>query len=731
VSDITAFETLVASESEHKIAQQAAADKLAAAIYDVREQYGAHLLCAKTKDEFNDRLALCKDDMMKTVNAHLMPVTGVMRKVCKTMEREWRERTAADAVNPTSPGAPMNDMGLADGMAQAQTGTGAYGPGIPDDSMGGGIQGPGMTNTGQPFVASRDLFAYTPEELDAYGQQSNDQEAPHPKATHAADPHGEWTGASGGKEGRRRRADTTHPVQDIDPTYHPSDGPLIPEGDFHGYLDSVSQNGYDNPHTPNNDFTPGGDSGKQARRRQSNEMMGYPAQPGGGGMPDASGTATPGTAAPAMTPAPPGTAGSSPEMVTAAIIKRYAQWCVANLARPSVKTLEYYAANRSDLDYFVLTAALQRRADSYTNTNYPVDEGDPVIPGSGSNPGLGGPLGGAVHPYNDADFAPKQGSRHTAGSKDYLQQADEAITKLLNEKAEEFQESITPLQQALQTIQYAQQVQQAQQPMNVMPPAGTVNVLPQGQDPQAPPQGMDPAALAGMVSAGQGGGDPTQQDGQDGPPPAAADQGAIPPDMAQQIQAYRRRIARATSSGLTTKSMRTASLPTPVTLSGNAKAVTPRFGVIAARVTRRATGATPSTTLSGSGCVMTGKTTSRTTTTTWATWRATSVRSMTLAAVTTHPMMTTVPVAVPVVTGSVGSGWLTTTPNTTTTPKVLLSASMVETTVAGVCRRSIRVGGRGADDMPELHALTWSIRSCNTRAKVWLPTRKPISSKSY
>ena len=94
MSDITVFEAMAASDSEDKIAKQAATDKLAAAIYDVREQYGAHLFCATSKSEFHDRVALCKDDMIKTVNAHLMPVTGVMRKVCKAMEREWQERIA-------------------------------------------------------------------------------------------------------------------------------------------------------------------------------------------------------------------------------------------------------------------------------------------------------------------------------------------------------------------------------------------------------------------------------------------------------------------------------------------------------------------------------------------------------------------------------------------------------------------------------------------------------------
>ena len=691
------FEVLTASESEQSIAKKAAADTLAAAIYDVREKFGEHLFIARSKDEFHDRLALCKDDMMKTVNAHLMPVTGVMRRVCKTMEREWREHTAAENLTDSLSGlydGSGNELNnprpsAVDGEAQAATGTGAYGPGIPRD-----VQGPGLSPTGTALASRRtanrplheiardikanwpkvnyaakpyldalhelesvdDMYyadpashivnyflanartwrgpeakrikdelkgmvsrranrlAYSDDELDAYQEMmSNDEKPPRPKAKPFPDADGEWEGASGGK----KKADNTGPVQSLDQTYSPSDGPLIPEGDFHAYQNSVDQNAES---TVSGNFTPGEDSGsdRHARRRyaeetavdfmldgemhqhvgdappdsmppggeeggmnmqppgtmranlrrRANEVMGYPP---GGGMPDASGGMVTPPPAPGMDPttgagmvaAPAGTGGSGPEVMTAAIIKRYAQWCVANLARPSVQTLEYYAANRPDLDYFVLTAALQKHAE---------------VPG-GSAPEIGGVNFDIItNPFQPPALDPLDGPsswgnmqvkddsvdlgnalnnftgsrRQAAGKgKDYLLQADEAITNLLNEKAEEFQESIQPLQQALQTIQYAEQVQQAQNPMGVMPPAGTVNVMPQTQGPAGPapagvdPSGqVDPAMLAQLM--GMGGGDPSQmQDPNAGIPPAAAQQGAVPPEM--QMQA-RRRVARACPS---------------------------------------------------------------------------------------------------------------------------------------------------------------------------------------
>ena len=98
-----------------------------------------------------------------------------------------------------------------------------------------------------------------------------------------------------------------------------------------------------------------------------------------------------------------------------------------------------------------------------------------------------------------------RGGRRLLADRNYLQQADEALTKVLNEKAQEFQETIAPLQQALVTIQQAEQLTN---PLNVSPPAGTVNVMP--QQPGGAPQGggmpqVDPAAagLAGQQAPQQ------------------------------------------------------------------------------------------------------------------------------------------------------------------------------------------------------------------------------------
>lgn len=104
---------------------------------------------------------------------------------------------------------------------------------------------------------------------------------------------------------------------------------------------------------------------------------------------------------------------------------------------------------------------------------------------------------------------------------DYLQKADDALTNLLNQKAEEFQETIAPLQQALITVQQAEQLQAQQNPLNVMPTPGTVNVMPggdQGGGPVSDPT-MDPSQNPAAALLPGGGGaqgmppaeDPSQQ----------------------------------------------------------------------------------------------------------------------------------------------------------------------------------------------------------------------------
>ena len=114
--------------------------------------------------------------------------------------------------------------------------------------------------------------------------------------------------------------------------------------------------------------------------------------------------------------------------------------------------------------------ALGRRTDSGAGEEFPDDEGFPV------------PEWLYDTPYGREKYPHKKHGRRRYAQPDYLQKADDALTQLLNQKAEEFQQTIAPLQQALVTVQQAEQLQQQANPLNVLPPPGTVNVMPGSED---------------------------------------------------------------------------------------------------------------------------------------------------------------------------------------------------------------------------------------------------------
>lgn len=105
------FEAAISSEQEVGIAKQAAADKMAAAIYDVREKLGPALFAASSLEEFRDRVAMMKNDqsLFRIIGAHTPPVTGTVRRIVgknSVLEKEFKahlaRRVQADDWNPDS-----------------------------------------------------------------------------------------------------------------------------------------------------------------------------------------------------------------------------------------------------------------------------------------------------------------------------------------------------------------------------------------------------------------------------------------------------------------------------------------------------------------------------------------------------------------------------------------------------------------------------------------------------
>ena len=572
MSDFGVWESIESSDSEKKIASRKSEDKLAAAIYDVKDKYGEFLYASTAIDEFHDRVALVKTDMMKTVDQHLMPVTGVMRRVIKACKDEWRTRTAAPeadgggssgggggwtpSVNSpmSASGGPTNfydaqpnpDLGaLYNSTLNSNSTPASIGqmmrPGVPSTNDPTNTTGSGMGpvtestpvngyagQTRQPgqIAAGRNRMAGGPQPPRDLSAEIGDLLAPllseevgagipkRPRPQYkkqridpiTREPIGDPVPLKVRHNGNRRQADNTGPAMDLEETFEPSSGNLVPEGNFDGYLAEVEQGA---PEKAGENFIEG-----KARLAFS----------------------------------------------------VYKDYCETNGLRvASIDSLDHYAENLSDAQYFQLASIIQRIGSQ------PLPGGDKADPGStgtvsgpsnsynygGSAPGWGG----AMEQGGVADWQPGTGAfqqnmiapgqiaasrRQAAGSgkTNYLQKADEALTQVLESKAEEFQETIAPLQQALQVIQQAEQAEQAANPMGVQPPPGTVNVLP-GQDPSMgggdPSMGGGDPSMGGDPMAG-GGGDLAQALGLAGAQgmPTPGPEGAQ-----QQITGRQRRHARA------------------------------------------------------------------------------------------------------------------------------------------------------------------------------------------
>ena len=589
MSDFGVWESIETSDSEKKIASRKSEDKLAAAIYDVKDKYGEFLYASTALDEFHDRVALVKTDMMKTVDAHLMPVTGVMRRVIKACKDEWRYRTAAPST------------ALLDDPAWVQS--------VADAIKGGGFsfyQKPGDGPTSGYSVSTHpdreeiiDMDEVGPEDVSKFMDNNVDLYTGHPEnmvggwanqdnhkfyldvpehdpnlwgAVNTAldndelaifdlghywelptEDDGQYNPLLDSHFARkrsntnfgygRRQADNTGPAMDLEETFTPSDGPLVPEGNFDGYLAEVEQGA---PEKAGENFI----EGRVANRPDGHSYMNQD-----GTCPDCFwGSAE------AAKSNPEGFAeykrgdgkmsyqerlkhfhpnGSEVGNIGRELGKNifgsvdfavYKDYCETNGLRvASIDSLDYYAENLSDAQYFRLASIIERLgaqplpgspdggASGTVNTPTPSTSSSPAA-GWGGALGQGGianpDLGVGAGAFDQNMIAPGQlvarrRQAAGAGKTNYLQKADEALTQVLESKAEEFQETIAPLQQALQVIQQAEQAEQAANPMGVQPPPGTVNVLP-GQDPSM--GGGDPSMGGGDPSMG---GDPMAGGGAD------------------------------------------------------------------------------------------------------------------------------------------------------------------------------------------------------------------------
>lgn len=116
------FESAATDNLEQEARQRQALGALDMAILSVRDSQGGWVTAAETKEDFEDRIALVKDDMRKSVEAHLMPVTGVMRKVVKALRDDWfdahKARTAREYTDEDKARLPEEQCTYCDGTGR-------------------------------------------------------------------------------------------------------------------------------------------------------------------------------------------------------------------------------------------------------------------------------------------------------------------------------------------------------------------------------------------------------------------------------------------------------------------------------------------------------------------------------------------------------------------------------------------------------------------------------------
>ena len=558
------FDAALGSEVEVALSKQASVDKMAAAIYDVREKLGPVLFASRDLEEFNHKIAMMKEDqsLFKVIEASgLFPLPKIRRQVIGKLKDEFLQRLADSGSDPTMTGAPADPLNPMAGGPQNN-------PAPPEEGVDRGIMQQQFSTAmrkGAPFAGYEDFDDCTSKNSD-----KDDSDAYCGEIKHRTEDK---------KESRRRRADFDG-TQDLDQPFEDHQGEVLkPKGDFKGYLKKMDQGA---PEKVKRNF-----ASKQAVARYRNWCTANKLSP-----------------------------------VRLSSLDRYAaNLSTAEYFRLANVILAWESEHHPKVPNTKLKAkdkvARQRQSTG------PALQADPTTPMGGPNThvvdildSLGdpaevmGPRHGRkwrraanLHGYARSYLAwcrqhglaeadptnlrnygrytarvyPEgyryiasalsrvlEATKHRYAAPDYLQKADDALTQLLNQKAEEFQQTIAPLQQALITVQQAAQLQQQQNPLNVLPTPGTVNVMPGAPDSTAGQLGMpDPNApdLSGLTQMLQPGGGAmggvAPQDGSPaggasadaGAPPPAAAGGGLPPDLDQSAGKAARRQGKGRGAG--------------------------------------------------------------------------------------------------------------------------------------------------------------------------------------
>ena len=277
---IGVFDVAMTGDDERRIAKAALDDKLAAATYDVREKHGEWLFNASNLQAFHDRVAMCYGSIGRTVSEHVTARTGTIKRVVKNLEQEWRQRQADVPAMPmpATPGAPVGaPSSPVETPAAPALGVGGGSAPLPEPSP---AVTAGRRQACYPGCESNEAhakkFHKDKAEKDARRRQAGEEKGAPAEYNEHDDPYGdeyrrpseateryhnpEGHGFGGGRndegsgynmqarvaaeDGAYERSQPDHPEQHIQETFQDHQGEeLIPDGDFHGYQDSVDQGG--------------------------------------------------------------------------------------------------------------------------------------------------------------------------------------------------------------------------------------------------------------------------------------------------------------------------------------------------------------------------------------------------------------------------------------------------------------------------------------------------------
>lgn len=109
------FDDLAASQSEGQIREAAASDGLNRAIIAVRDEFGPFLAQAQDRGDYDARCGLVKNDIMKVISSHIMPLPKVVRRVEAALRPDFTRVADVPGGYDETQGDALSDRDLANG----------------------------------------------------------------------------------------------------------------------------------------------------------------------------------------------------------------------------------------------------------------------------------------------------------------------------------------------------------------------------------------------------------------------------------------------------------------------------------------------------------------------------------------------------------------------------------------------------------------------------------------